>query len=103
MFDDLFSDIFYWLTLLESSKKSICDSSLVEWTSEEVQKWFSVSNYSKHTQKFDGLNGKDLACLTEVQFKVRCPEMGDVIYNAVQEFKEKGKFRGWSSLTANFL
>ena len=59
-----------------------------EWTSEVVQHWFT-SNYGKYRQKFDGLNGKDLVRLSEAQFKSRCPEMGDVIYNAVQELKGK--------------
>ena len=68
---------------------NIEEINLAVWTKEEVQQWFLSSTYSDYAPKFLSLNGKDIPGLTEAQFKSRCPEMGDVIYNAIQEYKEK--------------
>jgi hypothetical protein len=64
---------------------------LGEWDKEEVQAWFLWSKFEYYAKKFYPLDGKDLAGLTKEDFLRRCPEMGDVIYNALQELKgDKG-------------
>ena len=48
---------------------------LVNWTKDEVQQWFKSSKYSDYARRFLGLDGKDLAGLTEVQFQ---KELGNI-------------------------
>jgi len=55
-----------------------------EWTEDEVEKWFLEGRFAEFAPKFKGLSGKSLAGLQKEDFLRRCPEMGDVIYNAVQ-------------------
>jgi len=87
--------------LLKPSMQSISDSSngttveskpLMEWSENEIQNWILSTKYANHAQASKHLNGKELAGLSKEDFLRRCPEMGDVIYNAVQELKgEKDK------------
>ena len=55
-----------------------------------MQVWFLSLDFLEFASQFP-LSGIHLAGLTEDDFIRRCPEMGDVIFNAVQALKgEKG-------------
>ena len=65
---------------------------LEAWTEKQVKAWFDLK-YSKFSEKFAGLNGEDLASLSEEQCLRRCPQLGDVIFNAIQTIKaSQGNF-----------
>ena len=66
---------------------------LVNWSKQEVEKWFLDTKYKDFALNFRFLNGKELSELTEAQFKSRCPEMGDAIYNTIQKLKGKHLFK----------
>ena len=61
---------------------------LSAWTNKDVQEWFLSSKYKNYAPKFLGLDGEELAGMKEEQFKSRCPDKGDVIYNKMQELKQ---------------
>ena len=62
---------------------------LVNWSEQEVEEWFLSTKYKDFAYKFKRLNGKELSQLTKEDFLQGCPEMGDTIYNAIQELKGK--------------
>ncbi|KAL6057328.1 hypothetical protein QOT17_015575 [Balamuthia mandrillaris] len=57
---------------------------LKHWTAEEVQNSFRKGRFRLYAEHFRNLTGGDLANHAKEDFRVRCPEMGDIIYNNLQ-------------------
>jgi len=79
----------YLQTSISESKTESAniEKPLNKWTADEVQQWFQKNDFSEYYPRFKGLSGKLLSELQKDDFRFRCPEVGDALYNIIQKLK----------------